>query len=105
MLAIANRRDALRLAREHQIHCNGYQTTMLNLSVTGARLVMKKLEETVTLHFQLGDHLMSLEGDVVWSQQCGCCYIVGVTFRTPPKEQLSALRNHVLCNYYGLWAA
>lgn len=105
MLAIANRRDALRLSREHQVICNGYQTTMLNLSVTGARLVLKKPEERVLLHFQLGDKLLKLEGEVVWAQPCGNCQIVGVTFQNACEEKLSALRNHVLCNYYGLWAA
>ena len=107
MLILENRRSSLRLHRPTQVSANEHRATMLNLSISGARLVMPEARQRVDLEFHLDGRNFRLRGRTVWTQPlAGSEYVVaGIRFEGPGEVELHELSRYVVREYYQLTAA
>lgn len=96
MLSLENRRGCLRLGQNRQVLCNGKEATLINLSPSGARLVIPLGTDRCRLRFELGGHRFQLQARCVWRQALldGENCIAGVRF-----EGLGEVERHELCSF------
>lgn len=103
---IINRRDDLRVVERIAATCDSRSATMINLSFTGARLVVcGPVGEEVFLSFNLGTHTIQIPAFVVWRQSAGLSTVIGVRFDRLTAYEARVLRGHVLGSYYRMNAA
>ncbi len=106
MPTIIDRRGELRLGEERRAQCDFRPATVLNLSLTGARLVLTgPLEEEMFVAFELPGTTIEVPARVVWRQRHGPSTVVGVRFDRLTESETRSLRGHVLGSYYRMNAA
>lgn len=104
-MSIDNRRLGMRIPEQRKVYCNQKLATMLNLSITGARLVTTSEDDLLALKFRLGEYTLDLEAQVVWRQRCGHSNIIGIRWLELSRTQLRIVQNHVLSTHYKLYHA
>lgn len=93
-LDLENRRKATRFALNLPLCHRGKPAQTINISATGIRFVSRTMSvgPIVDLTLDLGDEVIELSGETVWSEAMGSGRIIGAHFR--PSKDL-----HKLCRY------
>jgi hypothetical protein len=93
-LELENRRRATRFALDLPLCHRGKPAQTINISATGIRFVSRTLQvgPEVELTLDLGNEVIELSGETVWSEAVGAGRIIGAHFH--PTKDL-----HKLCRY------
>lgn len=93
-LQVENRRRATRFTLDLPLRHRGQPAQTINISSTGIRFVSRTLSvgPEVQLTLDLGDEVIELKGETVWSEPVGSGRIIGAHFY--PSKDL-----HKLCRY------
>ena len=93
-LELENRRNATRFKLDLPLYHRGKPAQTINISATGLRFVSRTLSvgASVELTLDLGNEMIELLGETVWSEAVGGGRIIGAHFQ--PCKDL-----HKLCRY------
>jgi hypothetical protein len=93
-LELENRRRATRFALNLPLRHRGKPAQTINISATGIRFVSRTLSvgPKVELTLDLGNEVIELVGETVWSEAVGTGRVIGAHFQ--PTKDL-----HKLCRY------
>jgi hypothetical protein len=93
-LQVENRRRATRFTLDLPLRHRGKPAQTINISATGIRFVSRTLSvgPKVQLTLELGDEVIELSAETVWSEPVGSGRIIGAHFH--PGKDL-----HKLCRY------
>lgn len=93
-LELENRRRATRFAVDLPLCHRGKPAQTINISATGIRFVSRTLSvgSAVELTLDLGNEVIELSGETVWSEAVGTGRVIGAHFH--PTKDL-----HKLCRY------